>query len=380
MDSNQYKINKANAYNGWDPLKQVILGNVFEPEFFETVGDPKLRDLLQQILYETHEDLTNIRKTLEDLGVEVIQPPRNSMDGVREEDMFDTIQSVMDAFGKNEVIDFIWKPCLMPRDNWITLGDKILFTGSDFTNPYKINPDIIDHYPVKNLIERDGSGFSINDRPHTYSNTFWAPQIIRVGNKLIIDEEDKTNLGEWVLDKYPQFKSTSAITAGGHTDGAMCLPKPGLVIHTPWIDGNIFKETLPGWDILGIQNPNQMQADNAHEWNGLNSWRLEKDITEGRWWTPQAKSNPELVKFVDRYLSEWTGFAEESIFEVNMLSISEEVILSLNYQKEVHDKLKKHNIEPIYCRFRHRNFWDGGLHCLTLDTYREGGMQDYFAK
>jgi aspartate/glutamate racemase len=98
MDSNQYKINKVNAYNSWDPLKQVVLGNVYEPEFFETVGDPKLRDLLQQILYETHEDLTNIRKTLEDLGVEVIQPPRNTMDGVPEEDMFDTIQDAMEVF------------------------------------------------------------------------------------------------------------------------------------------------------------------------------------------------------------------------------------------------------------------------------------------
>jgi hypothetical protein len=272
----------------------------------------------------------------------------------------------------------------MPRDTWVTMGDKILFTGSDFTNPYEINPDIIDHYPVKNLIERDGSGFSISrgfgaSSSHTYSNEFWAPQIIRVGNKLIIDQEDKPNLAKWVLDKYPQFTSAN-IAVGGHTDGSMCLPKPGLVIHTPFIDGSCFKETLPGWDILEIQNPNQMVSDNAHAWNGMMSWRAEKDITEGRWWTPEAKSNPELVKFVDSYLNTWVGFAEESIFEVNMLSVSEEVILSLNYQKEVHDKLKKHGMEPIYCRFRHRNFWDGGLHCLTLDTYREGGMQDYFAK
>jgi len=363
MDSNQYKINKVNAYNSWDPLKQVVLGNVYEPEFFETVGDPKLRDLLQQILYETHEDLTNIRKTLEDLGVEVIQPPRNTMDGVPEGDMFDTIQDAMEAFGNNKM-KFTNKPSLMPRDNWITLGDKILFTGADLTNPYKINPDIIDHYPVKNLIERDGS----------YSNDFWAPQIIRVGNKLIIDEEDKPNLSEWVLNKYPQFKSTSSITAGGHTDGFMCLPKPGLVINTPWIDGNIFKETLPGWDVCTIQHPNQMTSD----WDGFQSWFMEKEITEGRWWHPDAKSNPDLVKFVDSWLNEWVGFAEESIFEVNMLSVSENIILSLNHQPEVHAALRKHNIEPIYCRFRHRNFWDGGLHCLTLDTVREGGCESYF--
>ena len=36
-----YKINKVNSWNGWDPLKQVILGNVFEPEFFEDLpNDP----------------------------------------------------------------------------------------------------------------------------------------------------------------------------------------------------------------------------------------------------------------------------------------------------------------------------------------------------
>ena len=64
-----YRINKANAYNGWDPLKQVVLGNVFEPEFFEDLKDHKLRDLLQKLLYETHEDLDNIQKTLESLGV-----------------------------------------------------------------------------------------------------------------------------------------------------------------------------------------------------------------------------------------------------------------------------------------------------------------------
>ena len=40
--------------------------------------------------------------------------------------------------------------------------------------------------------------------------------------------------------------------------------------------------------------------------------------------------------------------------------------------------LKKHNMEPVYVPWRHRYFWDGGLHCITLDLYREGTQQDYF--
>ena len=69
----KYRIDKINSYNGWDPLKQVILGNIYKPEFFEDLPDPRTRDLMQQLLYETHEDLDNIQKTMEDLDNIVAQ-------------------------------------------------------------------------------------------------------------------------------------------------------------------------------------------------------------------------------------------------------------------------------------------------------------------
>ena len=75
-----------------------------------------------------------------------------------------------------------------------------------------------------------------------------------------------------------------------------------------------------------------------------------------------------LTDFVDDYLKKWIGYMEETIFEMNMLSINENTVLSLNYSKEIHDQLKSVGIEPIYTKFRHRYFWDGGLNCLTLDT------------
>jgi len=42
--------------------------------------------------------------------------------------------------------------------------------------------------------------------------------------------------------------------------------------------------------------------------------------------------------------------------------------------------LKKHKMEPIHIPWRHRYFWDGGLHCITLDLVREGTQEDYFPK
>ena len=394
MDSKKYKVNEVNAWNGWDPLKQVVLGNCFPPEFFEDVKDTKLRDLLQRLLYETREDLQNIQNTLEGLGVEVVRMPEYGMTNfplVRHESP-KTINEAADlgmqgAYKDGKVHGFP-KPCLTPRDDIITLGNKCLFTSNLLDNVIEdgeiFNPDHLDLFSQKEWnLYRQGkvSKGPLNPTPHLIKDAteqrrfdasfqFWAPLIHRVGDRLVVDQQDWANLSDVILERYPQFTAAN-IAVGGHTDGSMNLPKPGLVICGDWMGPEDFKHTLPGWDVLRIEHPNQTKSD-------FGSWADEKHITQGRWWTPEAKSNPELVDFVDNWLTNWVGYAEESIFEVNMLSVNPETILSLNYQPEVHNALKKHGIEPIYCRFRQRNFWDGGLHCLTVDTVREGGIQSYF--
>jgi hypothetical protein len=410
MDSKKYRVNKVNAYNGWDPLKQVVLGNCFTPEFFEDVGDHKLRDLMQQILYETHEDLDNIQKTLEDLDVEVIRTPPNAIAAVSVENA-DNICDMQfdDAPWSNPqhnpekktgtgILGFP-RPCMTPRDEFITLGNKILFTSHRWTEKGNtmydtiekgehniFNPEYMDmflqeqwelyqngkisHGPLKLPTSKDG--MSEKTKEH-HQFMFAAPIIHRVGNRLIIDHQDWSNVDEVILERYPEFTGAN-IAVGGHTDGSMNLPKPGLVICCPWMGPEDFKDTLPGWDVVRIENPKYM----ATGYGDMESWIKEKHVTNGRWWHPEAKSSPDMVKFVEDWLSTWVGYAEESVFEVNMLSVNPETILSLNYQPEVHNALKEHGMESIYCRFRHRNFWDGGLHCLTLDTYREGGIQDYF--
>ena len=62
---------------------------------------------------------------------------------------------------------------------------------------------------------------------------------------------------------------------------------------------------------------------------------------------------------------------------IKLLSLDENHIIG-NYNKDVETYLKKHNVELIPFNFRHRYFWDGGIHCITQDLYREGTMEDYF--
>ena len=159
MDSKKYKVNEVNAWNGWDPLKQVVLGNCFPPEFFEDVKDTKLRDLLQRLLYETREDLQNIQNTLEGLGVEVVRMPEYGMTNfplVRHESPKTINEAAylgMQGAYKDGKVHGFPKPCLTPRDDIITLGNKCLFTSNLLDNVIEygeiFNPDHLDLFSQK---------------------------------------------------------------------------------------------------------------------------------------------------------------------------------------------------------------------------------------
>ena len=41
-----------------------------------------------------------------------------------------------------------------------------------------------------------------------------------------------------------------------------------------------------------------------------------------KWWTPENKENREYTDFIETWLKQWVGYAEESVFEVNMLVIN----------------------------------------------------------
>ena len=433
-----YRIDKVNSYNGWDPLKQVVLGDCYPPEFFEDMKDHKLRDLMQRLVSETREDLDNIQKTLEDFGVDVVR--LDPLYNMRQE--IGSPTTIMEWFENRHRVTFgqVPKPPITPRDQFLVMGDKFYVTSADHyylelahtmfetnTRDVLVNPNITDSSlvdaarlqydglakgekvgPVGPIAQSDDqvrnqifgefrrhpwngikpfqtweeclefwdTADPTNNDHHYFlqliskvSHSSFAPCVTRVGDKIICDIQDFKSIDK-VMTKFTEFQQVTA-AIGGHNDGSINLPRPGLLICAPWEDPDFYKTTFPGWDIVQIDHTGQMQ----HDWG---SWKNDKAETQGRWWSPFNKENPEIIDFVDSWLNEWVGYAEETLFEVNMLSVNPETILSLNYQKDVHNALEKHGVEPIYCRFRHRNFWDGGLHCLTLDTVREGGMQNYF--
>ena len=158
------------------------------------------------------------------------------------------------------------------------------------------------------------------------------------------------------------------IRVGGHNDACFHTIKPGAIISLYEIQA--YENTFPKWDVLYL--PDQ-------SFSKVTSFIELKEKNQGKWWIPGEEDNDELTFFIESWLNDWVGYVEETVFDVNVLVLDEHHVAVSNIDnKEVNAFLKKHKMEPVHVPWRHRFFHDGGLHCITLDLYREGAQQDYF--
>ncbi len=399
-----------NIWNKWDTLRTVMLGECYSPEFFKDIKNPRIKSALQRIASETQEDLENYERVLKDFGCNIIRPDIDKND------------SIMNYTDHNGTLTSIPRSPLQPRDCQLVIGDKLFYTGYDHPgiantltqynkNYYYIPtpmletsftgykgagapdwPDTFDDYQ-RCFIE--GNPYSENLVVHEeivnlhttsqhkiFNNGFnnfpiEAPCITVVGKDIYIDLKSENNaplslfMQEWFIEqlkiKFPDFRF-NFLTIGGHNDGCFHTIKPGAILSIKEIQ--TFNDTFPGWDVCYL--PDQ-------SWDKVKGFEELKKKNAGKWWVPGEEDNDEFTHFVETWLNDWVGYVEETVFDVNVLVLDEHhVCVSQPDNKQVNSFLKKHNIEPVYIPWRHRYFWDGGLHCITLDLVRDGAQQDYF--
>jgi len=165
-----------------------------------------------------------------------------------------------------------------------------------------------------------------------------------------------------------QLKDYTIITAfnEGHSDGIYNPIKPGV-----WISNGEalnFKKYFPNWDVYYLPDA---------QWSDMSPFLEIREKVKSKWWIPGQEHNDDLIDFVNTWFTDWVGFCEETVWDVNVLVINPQTVLCLTENKDLFKWLRSHYIEPIVAPFRHRFFWDGGLHCLTLDIHREGSIESY---
>jgi uncharacterized membrane protein YfbV (UPF0208 family) len=326
------------GYASFHPLKHCWIGSGFRAEWFDDLfpKNKKISDPLKRIANEAEEDYQQLEKILQSAGVK-------------------THRSFLNI-EKYKSLHEIYKPPVTPRDHFAVIGKKIYSVGASCD----VYNNVLERIDKKNLIIQRAAGESgIN-----------TATIVRVGKDLFWDIHK--DVEEHIIIKYKNLWEQEGFrvhvsSRGYHSDGAFCVVKPGCIVSLCNIQD--YKKTFPGWDILYL--PDLTRA------NVFPFIEMKKKV-KGRWWINGEENNDQLIEFIDNWLTDWVGYVEETVFDVNMLSIDENTIICNNYNKEVFNFFKKHKVEPIIFNFRHRYFWDGGVHCITQDLYREGKMEDYF--
>ena len=335
-----------NSYTSWQPLEAVIVGRAYSTDYFDFIENVQVKQQLQQILHETQEDLDNLQRTIEQFGTTVYRPELPNKDN----------------FIKWQMHGKVPIPPLTPRDWQITLGQKLL----------RIIP-----VPELDKICAEFSTQIINPHqgrwdPDCILNGASASCIVRVGRDIFFDNSDflRPEQSRWIIENVlgPEYRIHEAVT-DGHGDAVFAILKPGVILSSKHDENLNFERDFPGWEVLRVMDSSidaAMEAGKFRYENGPQSWYV----------TGQTPT-PEFTQYVNTYLTEWTGFVAETVFDVNCLVLDEENVIFSAYNRDVFDFCKRHRINPIISELRHSYFWDGGISCCTQDLRRRGGLETY---
>jgi hypothetical protein len=349
----QKKI-KPNVHAQWHPLKCMVVGKSFDPEYYDPIRDSRVRDGLQLIAEQTEQDFQNLISVLQSFSVDVL----------RVDPGYRNIE--LDICNN---IDFACVPMspMMPRNDAIVIGDRLLMTAKGNAG---YNAVWYQNIMAEHLI----NPWSLHTNPDLGSwqlpqhQQFHAPYVTRVGNRLWVDGHDYHWLPDYFRQNLPDY-DVIQVNIGGHNDGCFSPVIPGKILSI--MGETHYKHTFPGWEVFFP--PPEKRKD-------INGWSEMKYKTQGRWFIDNDTGvdvNDRMIEFVDTWLNQWVGYVEETMFDVNCLVLDRNHVCFTAHNPDLWDWCAKNSITPILVPFRHRFFWDGGLHCMTLDLVRDGDAFDF---
>lgn len=418
------------VHQHWDPLQVCVVGRSYPPEFYSFIKNPKARSVMERIAIETEEDYQKLIKLLKSFDVEVL---RTDISDNIEDHLWagsyspppmyprDHTAMIGETFfmpGSEYGMDIIWR-CFLAYDI-NPLCDSHLFADikniQDFKNfsvkekeqfsiLMKIKMmEMPDHMRFSVLDALKGILASVNHDPlstfpnNKKFNTFFTMEnyIKNKGNKIIYDKfvnaACMTRIGkdlyygstvpdnkfsyknlkkiyeELKIEYFPDYRM-HLVECNTHGDATYTPVKPGLIISL--FDVQNYEKTFPDWEVVYLPQQSSFNP-------GMKYFHRLKKKNKGKWWVPGEELNDDFTDFVESWLKDWVIYVEETIFDVNMLIINPTNVIVNNYNKDVFDAFERHGITPHILNFRHRYFWDGGIHCITSDLSRKGHRKDYF--
>lgn len=375
------------VYQHWDPLLNCIVGKTYPPEFYSWVKDSKTRNKFESMAQETEEDYQHLINLLTNkFNVDVVRP--------------EFPEDLSSLFVQDKWV----MPPTAPRDYFIMIGNKFwvpkipnashawnLFyrqVKQDSWPDYAKPEHFFTAHEHQTEIQEKFSAFQIKDQKHLdtklefYKNIF--QEIKESGTEIVYTEHDFINgcfvsrIGQDLFFATQTFHENKSelltnmnelfplnrnhiVDAGGHGDAVYCPVTPGLIISLN--DIPTYADSFPGWEVVYLPDSNY-----AH----MKKFKQSMIKNKGRWFIPGFEKNQDLINMVDYYFDEWVGQVSETVFDVNILIVDPKNIVVSSHNDQVEKACARHNIEVHVSPFRHRWFWDAGIHCITNDLNRKG--------
>jgi N-dimethylarginine dimethylaminohydrolase len=341
--------------NEWDPLQEVIIGNVRNARFphpdasshiAEWAGRPfdqiPSGPIAQAIVEETEEDLDTFAASLQKLGVVVRRP-----DDWPHDAEFSTPFWTTRGY---------YNYC--PRDIFAVIGDQIIETPSVIRGRYLESFSyrrILMEYlkggarwygaPKPMLLD---SVFDVDHAMPTPKNDepiFDAANVLRFGRDLVYlisctgNEMGAHWLQAMLGDSY-RVHMVRLNYHGSHIDTSLVAIRPGLLLCNP---ERVTRDMLP---------------------KALQNWKI--------------IYSPPLVG-VDRFSSDYLSRCiATSWIDLNLFSIRPDLVAVDRDQLPLIRLLENNGVDVLPLKLRHSRMLGGGFHCVTLDTRRRGAMESYF--
>lgn len=342
----------VNSFTNWGKLKEVWLGDVYPSHFYDHL-ESQVRDVFYELTEKTQADLNTIQSKLQEFGVDVVRPEYHKID--------DFISPDWHPHHPNTLL----KPQITPRDHFLAHGNKLFYP------PWLAQA----WQPALDRYAADAGSQLIPEIRLEHLGSLSGANTVRVGKDLYLDvfhvqRNSQIDLLQQEFDQKikPYFADSRLhlLNNGGHVDACFAAIKPGLLLTSRYFSD--YDRTFPGWEQINIAKPEFSNNQHGRNTPGAN----------GKFWLAGASNNQAFNDHVIKHALDWVGNYTETYFEVNCLVVDEKNVLMLGENKAVFRALEKFGITAHSLPFRTRTFWDGGLHCLTLDIRREDLPVDLF--
>ena len=346
------------SHNDWDPLEEIVVG-IADHAMLPTVNksthsfcyaDQKLEDIAtlegphsQQVIDEANEDLDNLSRTLESLGVVVHRP--KPLDHTKK---FSTPEWETTGW-----YTYCPRDLLLPLDNMIVecaspMRSRYFETRAYYDLLYKWLDEGTKWISAPKPILTDDSYQLDNLDDPTLLNkevVFDAPNIVRLGKDLLYQVSNSGNLWgyKWlktVLGEQYNIHLAEKYYSFAHFDSTVLPLRPGLVLFngdrcTPdW-----YPPIFESWDKIFF--PGDKVVD------------IGSNLVNG-------------ISPCSKYIG------------LNFLSVNEQLVICDENQTELRRELGRWGIDTIGLSMRQARTLSGGFHCVTLDVRRRGTLESYF--